>query len=37
MSKSKVIVFIVEGFSDKEALNGILSELYENKKLSFLL
>ena len=35
MSKSKVIVFIVEGFSDKEALNGILSELYENKKIVF--
>ena len=35
MSKSKVIVFIVEGFSDKEALNGILSELYENKKIIF--
>lgn len=35
MSKSKVIVFIVEGFSDKEALNGILSELYGNKKIVF--
>lgn len=27
----KVVVFIVEGYSDKEALYGILSELYEEK------
>jgi len=35
MSKKKVIVFIVEGFSDKEALNGILSELYDRKRFVF--
>lgn len=34
MSK-KVVVFIVEGFSDKEALYGILSELYEDKRFVF--
>ncbi|MEG0297577.1 MAG: hypothetical protein RR486_15925 [Clostridium sp.] len=32
---SRVIVFIVEGFSDKETLNSILSELYEDKKIIF--
>ena len=35
MSRRKVILFIVEGFSDKEALNGILSELYEDKSIVF--
>lgn len=35
MSKKKVIVFIVEGFSDKEALNAILSELYDEKRIVF--
>lgn len=35
MSRTKVILFIVEGFSDKEALNGILSELYEDKSIVF--
>ncbi|HHQ4319506.1 hypothetical protein ACSW83_02295 [Clostridium perfringens] len=31
----KVVVFIVEGYSDKEALYGILSELYEEKRFVF--
>ncbi len=35
MSEAKVIVFIVEGFSDKEALNGILSELFDEKRIVF--
>lgn len=35
MSKAKVVVFIVEGFSDKEALYGILSELYGEKSIVF--
>lgn len=35
MSKKKVVVFIVEGFSDKEALYGILSELYGDKRFIF--
>ncbi len=35
MSEARVIVFIVEGFSDKEALNGILSELFDEKRIVF--
>ncbi len=35
MSKATVVVFIVEGFSDKEALYGILSELYGEKSIVF--
>ncbi|MFL0197190.1 hypothetical protein ACJDU8_16735 [Clostridium sp. WILCCON 0269] len=35
MSRAKVIIFIVEGISDKEALNGILSELYDEKRFVF--
>ncbi len=31
----KEVVFIVEGYSDKEALYGILSELYEEKRFVF--
>lgn len=35
MSRSKVIIFIVEGKSDKKALESILSELYEEKNIVF--
>lgn len=35
MSQDKVIVFIVEGFSDKETLNGILTELFDEKRIVF--
>lgn len=35
MSKNKVIIFIVEGSSDKNALESILSELYEDKNIVF--
>ncbi|SFU82338.1 hypothetical protein SAMN04487886_11922 [Clostridium sp. DSM 8431] len=35
MSQDKVIVFIVEGFSDKETLDGILTELFDEKSIVF--
>lgn len=35
MSRAKVIVFIVEGYSDKESLEAILSQLYEEKNIVF--
>lgn len=35
MSTKKVIVFIVEGKSDKESLNSIVSELYSDKEIVF--
>lgn len=35
MSRSKVIIFIVEGITDKDSLESILSELYEGKNIVF--
>lgn len=35
MSRDRVIVFIVEGISDKESLEAILSELFEDKNIVF--
>lgn len=35
MKSKKVIIFIVEGISDKESLNGILSEFYEQSEFVF--
>ncbi|MGL4847515.1 MAG: hypothetical protein ACRC28_01085 [Clostridium sp.] len=35
MSRAKVIIFIVEGITDKEALEGVISELYEEKNIIF--
>lgn len=32
---NKVIVFIVEGSTDRDALYGILSELYEDRQIVF--
>lgn len=35
MLSKKVIVFIVEGISDKESLYGVLSELYDDREIEF--
>lgn len=35
MKNRNVIVFIVEGITDKDSLYGILSELYEDKNIVF--
>ena len=35
MNKKKVFLFIVEGLSDKEALEPIVSELLNDKKIYF--
>lgn len=35
MSRSRVIIFIVEGVTDKDSLEAILSELYEGRNIVF--
>ena len=35
MSRSRVIIFIVEGTTDKDSLESILAELYEGKNIVF--